>query len=105
AEEALRASMALYHSLVPPLQVLAEDVLGEVLDERVVEGHRRAEGLLGLLVVGDVAREAERPDDLPARVPEGHLGREDPGARPVGPEGLLLEVNDGLARPDDFLLA
>jgi hypothetical protein len=88
-----------------PLQVLADDVLGQVLDERVVERHRGTEGLLGLLVVADVAREAEGADDVAARVAVRHLGGEDPRLGLVGPAAVLLEVDDRLAGLDDLLLA
>ena len=86
-------------------EVLAEDVLGQVLDEGVVERHGAAERLLGPLVGRDVAGEAEGADDLPAGVPKGHFGREGPGLHLVRPDGPLLQIGHGLAGLDDLLLA
>ena len=59
---------------------------------------------LRALALGDVAREAERPDDGAVLVAKRQLRRRDPGVGAVLVRLLLLEVDERLARADDLLL-
>ena len=71
--------------------------------ERIVE-RAPLQLLLGLLALGDVARDPEGPDDLPVPIAQRELRRRHPADVAVGPGLLLLDVHQRLAGADDLLL-
>src|SRR5262252_9399845 len=85
------------------LQPIEEQRAVREIGERIVE-RPPLQLLLGHLALGDVARDAERPDDVSAAVAQGKLGRRDPADVAVRARLLLLDVHHRLSGADDLLL-
>ena len=84
------------------LQAIDEQRAVREIRERIVEG-AVLQLLLGLLALGDVARDPEGPDDLPVPIAQRQLGGRDPADVAVRAGLLLLDVHQRLAGPDDLL--
>ena len=85
------------------LQAVEEQRAVRQAGERIVE-RLALELRLGLLALGDVARDAERADDVPPPIAQRQLGGRDPADVAVRPGLLLLDVHQRLAGADDLLL-
>ena len=108
-----RVAQALAGDVVDIGNPAGKPVVGESMDEHgivdAVEEETVAllafrQGFFRTLALGDVARNAEGPDDGAALVAQGHLRGQYPGVGPFGPGFPFFLVDDGLAGLNDLLL-
>ena len=96
---AQRAPGALKQVLQPVEEQRAVREIRERIVERLV-----LQLLLGLLALGDVARDPEGPHDVPLPIAQRELRRRHPAELAVRQRLLLLHVHERLSGADDLLL-
>ena len=96
---AQRAPGAVKQVLQPVEEQRAVREIGERIVERLV-----LQLLLGLLALGDVARDPEGPHDVPLPIAQRKLRRRDPAELAGRQRLLLLHVHERLAGANDLLL-
>ena len=89
---------------VAAFRVLDEHDVRKVVNQREQHIAFFGQCLFGLFTLGDLARDAESADDVPARVSQWQFRGGNPSFRAVGQGRVFLDADQWLARLDDLLL-
>ena len=89
---------------VAQISALPGDANGSVFEDQAEQHLALAQLLFGVLEVENVFADAERADDLPRLIAQGHLRGQRPPDAAVGEDLLFRQTENRLAGADDLLL-